>query len=85
MSTLHQSAFCVCFIWSVYILQQLHVDQTRTYKRMHLTTCNPVLNTSLHTHLVLCEVMDGRVLQFLVLVLHVLQDLMEVLAMLNER
>lgn len=39
----------------------------------------------MHTHLVLCEVVDGGVFQFLILVLHVLQDLMEVLAMLNER
>ena len=39
----------------------------------------------MHLHLVLCEVVDGGVLQFLVLVLHVLQDLMEILAMLKER
>lgn len=37
-----------------------------------------------NAYLVLCEVVDSGVFQFLVLVLHVLQDLMEVLAMLKE-
>ena len=57
-------------------------DCTQTkYELIRKQRMSMVFNNA---YLVLCEVVDSGVFQFLVLVLHVLQDLMEVLAMLKE-
>ena len=71
-----QSTFSDCALFGVYILQQLHTNLIS--KQRESMAFN-------NAYLVLCEVVDGGVFQFLVLVLHVLQDLMEVLAMLKEQ